>query len=183
MLAVGVNFRLANAVLIAASVPVNTILPSAVPSPIENDRPVIVPSVIVPLGVAPKSSVTCIVAPKSSGSATDMPAMALSVLSSLTVTVAGDVNTGFSLTLEILILKLAVRVLLPSVAGPVPSSPLYLSSTVAVINTVASTFGLVGVYTNVFKAVCTAAVVPLTMMVAVPLLSTVVPPTVTESVP
>ena len=127
----------------AASVPVNTILPSAVPSPVVNVSPVRVVRVIVPLGDAPRSSVTCIGEPKSSGSAIDRPVMALLVLSSLTVSVAGAESTGASLVPETLILKVAVRVLLPPT--PVVSMPFSLSSTVVVMTTVESTLGSVGV--------------------------------------
>ena len=145
--AVGVNFSVASAALIFALVPVNTILGSAVPSPVVNVRPVTVVIVIVPLGELPKSSVTFSSAPKSSGSATDMPVMAVLLESSATVSAAGALSAGASLVPEMLILKNLTTVFLPST--PTPSLPLptppNLSSTVVVIFTVMSAFGLVGV--------------------------------------
>ena len=147
-LPVGVNLSEARAVLMAALLPVKTIFGSVVPSPVVKVRPVVVVSVIVPLGDAPRSSVTFSSAPKSSVSVNETPAKAALMASSLTVRLAGAANTGASLTLETLILKVAVLVLLPST--PVrPSLPLPTpenrSSTVVVTTTVPFELELPGV--------------------------------------
>ena len=106
-------------------------------------------AVIVPLGVAPKSSVTFSLAPKSSLSTNEMPVIAFTVLSSLTVSVVGAIRTGASFVAEMLMLKVAVRLLLP--LTPTPSTPLPFplpptrSSTVVVMTTVPFRSALAGV--------------------------------------
>ena len=149
MLAVGVKFSVAKAALRLAWVPVNTILVSVVPSPVVKVNPVSVPSVIVPLGDEPKSSVTSSRLEKESLSAKLMPTIAVLLLSSATVAVSGAETTGASLLPDTLMLNVALAVLLPPI--PLPSAPLpkpaaaTRSSTVVVMTTVASAFGLVGV--------------------------------------
>ena len=180
---VGVKLSVASAALMAALVPWNTIVPSAVPSPVLKTSPVIVPSVSVPLAPGPRSSVTRSTAPKSSGSASDRPGTRLLAESLLTVTAVGAVSTGPSLVFETLTKNVPAVVLLPVPLGLV-SAPLLLSSTSVLICTRASALPAVGANTIEFSVACTSAKVPLTTMVALPLLSVVASPlSTTVSVP
>src|SRR5207253_2615649 len=94
--AVGLNVKVASAALMSVNVPWNLAVVSPVPVPVENVRPVVVPSDIVPLVMV---NVTSSAAPLASTSAIEIrfaPVKA-SAVSSGVVTVAGAVIVGASL--------------------------------------------------------------------------------------